>query len=331
MKTSQFIAFALCIFCSFLNGNAQNQVLPEDSVLQQLKEVEVLKGWINENLFPGMYDSKKPAPMMIFTDSSVLSYCPDSTLVSLFNPREIGATQSGKLYYLTNEVNPNFMMMVMGAPYEQGAYEKPWYYTKPWVFCSTYKQAKKLIPGIKDERDWYTILLHECTHVWQQRHPKFLTAISNFEQLYGGPEQVGNIHKQDSVLYAALKTENDALLAALAADNTDNENAEINRFIQLRANRRQLMLNNGYPEELIRFCDMQELAEGQSRYIEYNLGKHLGLYESNDPRWGDIDKNGWFYATGFNLYNLLKKRGFNMADAYTGDICPLDHYLSIKE
>lgn len=328
MKKLSFHLVALvAVISSFLNGNAQNPVSAEDSVLTQLKEVENLKGWVNDNLFPGLFDSKNPVPMMVFTENSVLSYCPDSTLVSIFKPQEIGETETGKLYHLTNEVNPNFMMMVMGAPYEQGAYEKPWYYTNPWVFCSTYSQTKKMIPNIKDERDWYTMLLHECTHVWQQRHPEFLSAISNFSQLYGGPEQVGNIHKQDSILYSAIKAENEALLAALSVNNNEAENEEINKFIQLRAERKKLMINNGYPEELVRFCDMQELAEAQTRYIEYNLGKHLGLYEDNDSRWGDIDQNGWFYATGFNLYNLLKKRGFNMSEAYSGDIFALDHYL----
>lgn len=326
-KLSFYLVALVAVISSFLNGNAQNPVSAEDSVLTQLKEVENLKGWVNDNLFPGLFDPKNPVPMMVFTENSVLSYCPDSTLVSIFKPQEIGETETGKLYHLTNEVNPNFMMMVMGAPYEQGAYEKPWYYTKPWVFCSTYSQAKKLIPNIKDERDWYTMLLHECTHVWQQRHPEFLSAISNFNQLYGGPEQVGNIHKQDSILYSAIKAENEALLAALSANSTETENEEINKFLQLRAERKKLMINNGYPEELVRFCDMQELAEAQTRYIEYNLGKYLGLYEDVDSRWGDIDHNGWFYATGFNLYNLLKKRGFNMSEAYSGDIFPLDHYL----
>lgn len=307
--------------------HGQTMTSSQDSILNNLKEVEKLKQWINENLFADMFDASNPAPIMIFTDTSVLSYCPDSTLINIFKPHEIGSTTNGKLYYLTNEVNPNFMMMVMGAPYEQGAYEKPWYYTKPWVFCSTYGQAKRMIPNIKDERDWYTMLLHECTHVWQQRHTEFLTAISNFEQLYGGPAQVGNIHKQDPVLYTAIKVENDALSSALSANNAADESAAINRFLHLRNERRQQMIANGYPEELVRFCDMQELAEGQARYIEYNTGKHLGLYEESESRWGDIDHNGWFYATGFNLYNLLKKRGFNMEDIYTGEIHPFDYYL----
>lgn len=67
------------------------------------------------------------------------------------------------------------------------------------------------------------------------------------------------------------------------------------------------MIDNGYPEELVRFCDMQVSGEGQARYIVYNLGKHLGLYEDNDTKWGDLDRSGWFYVTGFHLYNLLKK------------------------
>lgn len=135
------------------------------------------------------------------------------------------------------------------------------------------------------------------------------------------------MHKHDSLLYDALKVENEALLAALAAETTENEAVEINKFLQLRADRKKQMLDKGYPEELLRFSDMQELAEGQTRYIEYNLGKHLGLYEDNDSRWGDIDHNGWFYATGFNLYNLLKKRGFNLEDLYSGEIHPFDFYL----
>lgn len=72
---------------------------------------------------------------------------------------------------------------------------------------------------------------------------------------------------------------------------------------------------------------MQELAEGQARFIEYNLGKHLGLYEENDSRWGDVDSIGWFHATGYNLYNQLRKQGFNIEEAYSGDIHPLDYYL----
>ncbi len=320
------IVFILALF-TFGYAKAQQPSVAEDSLLNQLNKVDELGQWINENLFSDMFDAKNPIPMMIFTDNSVLSYNPDSTLISIFQPREIGKTDNGTLYYLTNEVNPNFMMMVMGAPYEQGAYEKPWYYTKPWIFCSTFNQAQKMVPGIKDERDWYTMLLHEGCHVWQQRHPEFLSAISNFEQLYGGPEQVGNIHKQDSTLYAALKLENDALLAALNTNNTEEEQKAIDNFLQFRKDRKKLMINNGYPEDLVRFCDMQELAEGQARYIEYNLGKHLGLYEDNDPRWGDLDLTGWFYVTGFNLYNLLNKRGFNMADIYSGEIHPFDFYL----
>ncbi len=313
--------------CAFGYAKAQSRTVAEDSLLVQLNKVDELGQWINENLFPDMFDLHNPIPMMIFTDNSVLSYNPDSTLLSIFQPREIGKTDNGTLYYLTNEVNPNFMMMVMEAPYEQGAYEKPWYYTKPWIFCSTFNQAQKMVPGIKDETEWYTMLLHEGCHVWQQRHPEFLSAISNFEQLYGGPEHVGNLHKQDRTLYAALKLENDVLSAALKATNSVEEQKAIDNFVQFRKDRRKLMIENGYPEELVRFCDMQELAEGQARYIEYNLGKHLGLYEDNDPRWGDLDLTGWFYVTGFNLYNLLFKRGFNFSDAYSGEIHPLDSYL----
>lgn len=319
----------LLIVCigSILPAFAQSMTEEQEKTITQLNEVETLEDWVNDNLIHGLFDRNNPIPMMIFTNNSVLSYNPDSTLLSIFNPRLIGSTSHGKLYYLTNEVNPNFMMMVMGAPYEQGAYDKPWYYTRPWVFCSTYGHAKNKVPGIKDERDWYTMLLHECTHVWQQRHPEFLGAISNFEQLYGGPEQVGNIHKQDSTLYSALRAENEALLAAISAKDKDSEQMNIDLFLQLRTNRKNYMLRNGYPADLLRFCDMQELAEGQARYIEYELGKHLGVYVENDARWGDIDLSGWFYVTGFNLYNLLNKSGFNMVELYTGDIRPFEYYL----
>lgn len=128
-------------------------------------------------------------------------------------------------------------------------------------------------------------------------------------------------------LYSALKAENNALIEAIRTENKTDENDAIFKFKQLRKNRKHLMLNNGYPEELIRFCDMQELTEGQARFIEYNVGHHVGLYEDNDPRWGDIDIFGWFHATGFNLYNLLRKRGFNIEEAYSREIHPLDYYL----
>lgn len=67
-----------------------------------------------------------------------------------------------------------------------------------------------------------------------------------------------------------------------------------------------------------------------ARYIEYNLGKHSGLYEAHYPRWSDLDRSGWFYVTGFNIYKLLNKRGFNMADVYSGNIHPFDYILKIE-
>ena len=154
----KFLIALIVGLCTFGYTKAQPATVAEDSLLIQLNKVEELGQWINDNLFSDMFDSKNPIPMMIFTDNSVLSYNPDSTLISIFQPREIGKTDNGTLYYLTNEVNPNFMMMVMGAPYEQGAYEKPWYYTNPWIFCSTFSQTQKMVPGVNDERDWYTIL-----------------------------------------------------------------------------------------------------------------------------------------------------------------------------
>lgn len=86
-----------------------------DSLIIQLKEMEAMQDWVNDNLFPGMFGHENPVPMMIFTDNSVLAFNPDSTLLSIFNPKEIGETDKGRLFYLTNEVNPNFMMMTMGA------------------------------------------------------------------------------------------------------------------------------------------------------------------------------------------------------------------------
>lgn len=306
---------------------AQADTNPSNALLSQLQEVEDLQEWMNQNLLAGLFDSANPIPMMIFTENSVMSFNPDSIVVSMFNPEEIGTTRNGKLYHLTDEENPNFMMMVMGAPYEQGAYEKPWYYTRPWVFCSDYNIANRMVPNLKGVNDWYTMLLHECTHVWQQRHPEFLSAISNFEQLYGGPEFVGNLHKQDSTLYSNLKLENEAILEAINASDSIKEQEAIAKFQKLREIRKSQMIANGYPADLVRFCDMQELAEGQTRWMEYNLGKHLGLYEENDSRWGDIDKSGWFYVTGYNLYSLLLKRGFNVVDLYQGEIMPFENYL----
>lgn len=326
---SVFFITITSICASFVTCAQTSQNL-NDSLLSQLQEVEGLQSWMNENLFNDLFDSGNPIPMMIFTENSVMAFNPDSVVVSMFNPTEVGSTRNGKLYHLTDEKNPNFMMMVMGAPYEQGAYEKPWYYTRPWVFCSDYNIASKMVPNLKGINDWYTMLLHECVHVWQQRHPEFLSAISNFEQLFGGPEAVGNLHKQDSTLFANLKLENDAILEALNATDSAKEREAIERFLNLRAERKSQMIAGGYPTELVRFGDMQELAEGQTRWMEYNLGKHLGLYEENDTRWGDIDMSGWFYATGYNLYSLLLKRGFNVVDLYTGDIQAFEYYLKSK-
>ena len=328
MKQLTFTLYILLtVIFSSVEAKAQTVTNQSNDLLSQLQDVEDLQEWMNENLLADLFDSTNPISMMIFTENSVLSFNPDSIVVSMFNPREIGTTRNGKLYHLTDERNPNFMMMVMGAPYEQGAYEKPWYYTRPWVFCSDYNMANKMVPNLKGVNDWYTMLLHECTHVWQQRHPEFLSAISNFAQLYGGPEAVGNLHKQDSTLYANLKAENEAILEAINALDPVKEQEAITLFLKLRENRKNQMIANGYPAELIRFGDMQELAEGQTRWMEYNLGKHLGLYEDNDLRWGDIDKSGWFYVTGYNLYCLLLKRGFNVVDLYQGEIMPFEYYL----
>lgn len=73
-----------------VNIYAQSSTTHQDSLLNQLKEVESLQDWVNDNLFPGMFDSENPVPMMVFTDNSVLTFNPDTTLLSIFHPKETG-------------------------------------------------------------------------------------------------------------------------------------------------------------------------------------------------------------------------------------------------
>mgnify|MGYP006928052848 CR=1 FL=1 len=65
--------------CTFGYAKAQPTTAAEDSIMLQLNKVDELGDWINDNLYPNMFDAKNPVPMMIFTDNSVLSYNPDST------------------------------------------------------------------------------------------------------------------------------------------------------------------------------------------------------------------------------------------------------------
>lgn len=172
------------------------------------------------------------------------------------------------------------------------------------MHCSSPEMTLKSIPGTTGINDWYAMLLHECFHGFQFKHPAFYEYCSvvfenneistdslvMLKAKYPWYEEL--IDKENALLVQAYETEaKEDMLGAFRQFSDAREK----RFNEVRE-RLGLDMSSFYP--------LMETYEGTARYIEYCLAKE----SCTDTSWMfNLDSDKPYYASGLYITLILDK------------------------
>jgi hypothetical protein len=124
----------------------------------------------------------------------------------------------------------------------------------------------------------------------------------------------------DTLLQQAIRTENELLLAAIAASNSEERGAFIQEYLALKDGRADTTAN-----EVIAAENYYEFNEGYGRFVEHTMQERAAGFQDElltatfgpTPPYSMVDHkwmyetvyNDYFYVLGFNKYRLLTKAG----------------------
>lgn len=173
------------------------------------------------------------------------------------------------------------------------------------MHCSSPEITFQSISGVQTLNDWYAMLLHECFHGFQFKHPDFFEYASS---IMDNPEMsqdtIVNL-KLHSPWYKELLDEENALLKqAYLSDDEHEMHFMLQRFLtarDVRFSKTKELLGL----DISAFYTLMETYEGTARYIEYCLSKELGITPVD---WMfNLDSDTPYYASGFYLVLILDK------------------------
>ena len=312
----------------------------EDKViLDRIEYIYNLKIVIDKNTWKGFTDKKFDLPLVYYTDQACYVANPTERFISSFQPNLIYENKDLKIYK-TNLLDsiPFHMETGMLLGDSTAAYN----YKSPFMNCSSFEITQRSVPDVNATEQWATMVIHEYFHGFQFKHPAF---VNYFEKnIAVVPEDsLKKIYKAHLWFKEGVDQENEMLLAAIGTADESQIKSLVNKFFQLREQRR-LQTRQQLNFDIKLFEQTFETMEGTARYVEYSLYRHFGKkkpsiklirsdsayqayeyfrnYNIEKDQWLYLtDKTTYFYATGFNMARLLdklkvkyKERLFNEGD-----------------
>lgn len=173
------------------------------------------------------------------------------------------------------------------------------------MHCSSPEITFRSIPDVKTIDDWYAMLLHECFHGFQFRHPAFFEyAGSVMDNSEMSKDSIVNLKRRYSWYKELLDEENALLRQAYLSNDEQEMRSAIRRFLTVRGVRFSKTKElSGL--DISTFYTLMETYEGTARYIEYCLSGELGIVTTD---WMfNLDSDTPYYASGLYLVLILDK------------------------
>lgn len=173
------------------------------------------------------------------------------------------------------------------------------------MHCSSPEITFQTIPDVQTLDDWYAMLLHECFHGFQFKHPAFFDYASS---IMDNPEiskdSIVNLKHHYPWYKELLDKENALLEQAYLTDDEPTMRSVLQRFLAVREER-FAKTNELLGLDLSAYYPLMETYEGTARYIEYCLSRELGITATD---WMfNLDSDTPYYASGFYLVMILDK------------------------
>ncbi|MDD2981832.1 MAG: hypothetical protein PHQ74_00445 [Crocinitomicaceae bacterium] len=306
-----------------LSACAEKLDKQEQVVIDRVEFLVDLKSRINEKIWDGFNDSQFDLPLIYYTESAYYFVNPTDIILEKFNPKLIFEKSQVKIYK-SQLLDSIAFHMETSIDYTVDSDE----YKSPVMHASSFEIVKKNIEDVNSTEMWSTMVLHEYFHGFQFKHLNYQNHIQNSIS-YFRQDSLSRIYKSNSWFKTAIDTENNFLLEAIEAKNSNASLQLIDSFFASRSERR-LKTNESLKIDLAQVESIYETMEGSARYVEIELYK---LFSSNSRKNKKIDsdksfknykefkdfdfqkaewiyltnKTKYCYATGFNMIRLLEK------------------------
>ena len=292
----------------------------ERQVLERIRAIRALRHDLAA-AWPGFNAPQYDVPMLYYTDSICYAVNPTQSMCRHFGA-QLAHEEKGLAIYRMERPDTLPFHMETHTEFRDSTY---FAYRQPYLCCSSPELTRLVVPDVTTDSAWMPMVLHEYAHGYQYSHPELTACLAHTMPTY--PEaEFARLHLEYEWFNHAIRTENQALLDALAAETSDEQAKHLHRFFSLRAERKTRMTAE-FGHAALRDEEFYEYMEGMARYIEAEAGFRVGSYTERDTWLYDTDHSGYFFATGYNLVRLLERIGFDRTKLYEGTPRPLEQYL----
>lgn len=249
----------------------------ERVIFDRIQYIYSLKKIVNENVWKGFTDPQYAVPLIYYTDSACYVANPTAKFLNIFKPVLVFTKDQLKIYKnkLLDSI-PFHMATWITFGDSTAAYN----YKSPFMSCSSVEITKRTIPGVNSTEQWATMIIHECVHGFQYKHPPYLNRVMNI--IGKLPEDtLEEIYKSHKWFKESIDKENDMLLSAIKSANKMETRKFIDTFFLLREQRRLRTIKELHfdiePVEKV-----YETMEGTARYVGYSLYKGFATLRPDD-------------------------------------------------
>lgn len=289
--------------------------------IRQIRELRVFTA----TRWPEFDVPEYDVPLLYYTDTVCYALHPNREFREAFNARLAYRDAEIEIYKATLPDTLPFHMETQLAFGDSTAFNSH----TPFLFCSSPEITLRAVPDVTTDSVWLPMVLHEYAHGFQYSQQGFAAAAARALPSIAENE-LARYHKRYDWFDRAVKAENTELLAALDASDTAVRDACIRNFQTLRTERRARM-SQEFGDSIVRDEVFYELMEGMARFIEAQVGFHLGSYSESDDWLYDTDSSGYFFATGYNLVRLLDLLSIDKSRLYTDGIQSLETFLQTTD
>lgn len=296
----------------------------EQAIVDRIRQVRELRRQAAV-CWPGFDAPEYDTPLLYYTDSVCYAVNPTRQFRDAFGARIACRDGEFAIYKTALPDTLRFHMQTQVDFEDSTAYN----HRMPFLFCSSPEITVRTIPDVTSDSVWLPMVLHEYTHGFQFRQRGFIDAFGS-EMPSVPQKELTKLYKEQEWFRKAVDAENEALLTAIAAENSADRDACICRFHTLRKARKERM-STELREGAVRSEEIYELMESMARYVEADAGFRLGSYTEADDWLFRTDRSSYFYATGYNLLRLLDRCGTDKSRIFTGRLLPLETFLTTTE
>lgn len=299
------------------------QTKSSDLAIARIQYIYKVKQALGNNLWSSFGDERYNIPLIYFNGDTTYIANPHLKFIRKYSPRLIYKKGKLKIFQLDFRIDTARMRMLTSMT--NGPDTTLYDYNDPYMKCSSREEFINTTGFQPTTQGWVAIVLHECFHGFQYRHPAYYQYASqhNLINLSAGTA-LQNLYITYPWYKDYIDTENDLLLKAIAATGKQTRDSLIGEFLKVRAERRS-HISSGSDTTFNVMEKNFETMEGTARFAEaYILSSPLKDKDimAVDPHFNkdnvaaplaDIESlamastGNYYYATGYNMIRLLKK------------------------